>query len=154
MNIHFVCAGNTNRSRMAEAYLNSKKLSNVTASSSGIRAEDNLNGPICSYSKHILEENNIINFTSPTWTQCTKEVISAVDIVIFMQREYVDYVQKELKISPLHYEIWNIPDVPVRDTLPGEQVDVTLETERLAYDEKIYTMIVEKVDDLVSRLKF
>ena len=152
MNIHFVCAGNTNRSRMAEAYLNSKKIPNVTASSSGIRAEDNLNGPICSYSKHILEENNIINFTSSTWTQCSNKIISTADIVIFMQPEYLEYVQKELKISPLHYEIWNIPDVPVRDTPLGEQVDVTLETERLAYDEKIYGMIVEKVDDLIHRL--
>ncbi len=153
MNIHFVCAGNTNRSRMAEAYLNSKKILNINGTSSGIRAEDNLNGRICSYSKHILEENNIINFTSSTWTQCNSEIIEAADVVIFMQSEYLEYVQKELKISPLHYEIWNIPDVPIRDTAPGEQVDLTLEAERLAYDEKIYKMIVEKVDDLVHRIE-
>lgn len=42
--IHFVCRGNNFRSRLAEAYLNSKKLPGIKVISSGIEAEKMIAG--------------------------------------------------------------------------------------------------------------
>jgi protein-tyrosine-phosphatase len=73
--VHFICSGNTNRSRLAEAYFNSKRISGITTTSSGIYADNNSNGDICEYSLKILEENHILQYTAKSWTKTSREVL-------------------------------------------------------------------------------
>ena len=56
MVLHLVCRGNTHRSRLAEAYANSRTLDvdEITILSSGIEADFDLNGPIMPFVKVLL----------------------------------------------------------------------------------------------------
>ena len=117
MKIHFVCSGNTFRSRLAEAYTKSKNIPGLEVSSSGIYAHENRNGAICSYTADILEEEDLFKYASIHWTQSTKEIIDQQDMVIFMDQEHYDFCRGELKCELDNYEIWNIVDMPEELTL-------------------------------------
>ena len=112
MKIHFVCRGNTFRSRLAEAYLKSKKIPSLTVSSSGIEAKRNLNGAIGGYTVDLLEEEGLEKYASLHWIQSTKEIIENQDVVIFMSAKQYDFCRAELGCDLKAYEIWSIADMP------------------------------------------
>lgn len=148
MKIHFVCSGNTNRSRMAEAYMNSKQIPGVTATSSGIHADDNLNGDICWYTKIILDEADLWQYTFPTWTKTTSELLAANDLIIFMQEEHSNFVQRKLRYIPPQFEIWNVSDV----IGAGFFQTARSKARMLQKDREIFEKIKEKVNSLADRL--
>ncbi len=148
MKVHFVCSGNTNRSRMAEAYFNSKQIAGVSATSSGIHAAENHNGEISWYAKQILEEAGIFNYTAQSWTQTSLELLKKQDVVIFIQAEHNDFVQKKLHYSPAKFEVWDIPDI--QGTLFFETSKS--KARKLHDDKEIFEKIKEKVDILVKTL--
>ena len=149
MKIHFICSGNTNRSRMAEAYLNSKKIPWLTATSSGIHADNNLNGPISDYAKKALEEDGLLIYAKKSWQKTTKEILSKVDIAVFMEQKYFDFVKNELNYVPPHYVIWNVNDVPTDLNGDSEMV----KQEKTLADENIFNIIKKQVDQLIIDLK-
>ena len=65
MVIHFVCRGNTHRSRLAEAYTKSltQEIEDVTILSSGIEADRDLSGPIVPFVKLSLENDNLLRIS-------------------------------------------------------------------------------------------
>lgn len=148
MKVHFVCSGNTNRSRMAEAYFNSKQIIGVSATSSGIYAAENHNEKICWYAKQILDEAGIFNYTAQSWTQTTSELLKKQDVVIFMQEEHCNFVQKKLEYTAQEFEVWGIPDI--KGTLFFETS--RSKSRKLHDDKEIFEKIKEKVDILVKRL--
>ncbi len=111
MKIHFVCNGNTFRSRLAEAYLISKDVKGNNVSSSGIEASRNLDGPICRYTEKILLKNDLLKYASKIWTLTTKEILDEQDLIIFMTKKQFLYCTKTLGYNGKNYEIWNIQDV-------------------------------------------
>ena len=148
MLIHFVCSGNTNRSRMAEAYLNSKQIPGIEVSSSGIYASHNLNGALSEYARFVLAEAGILSFTSEQWQETTRELLEGVDVVVFMDQKHYDFCVNELNYVPKKYYIWNILDVeynPAGDN--REQMN-----EKIIEDEEIYTSITKKVDELIKEV--
>jgi protein-tyrosine-phosphatase len=84
MNVHFVCVGNSYRSRLAEAVLNALAISGMRATSSGTHASDNENGPISWYGARLLKNHGLIPFMSPSWTQTTPSMLAAAGLVVFM----------------------------------------------------------------------
>lgn len=140
MKIHFVCSGNSFRSRMAEAYLNSKMVSSLVVSSSGIEATKNLNGPISWYAARVIKDNELIGFMANFWTQTTREIIQQNDLIIFMEEEHHLFC-KEFLIPDQKYEIWNVPDVNGADD-PGLERDI----ENIKESERIFELIKQKVD--------
>ena len=112
MTIHFVCRGNTHRSRLAEAYAKSLVQDNPTFHiiSSGIEAARNLNGSIMPFVKHLLEENDLLRFTGPTWTQTTQKLVDDSNVIIFMNDDVYKDASKFLKIPSEKSQIWQIPD--------------------------------------------
>ncbi len=112
MKIHFVCTGNTFRSRLAEAYLKSKNIPGLTVSSSGIEAKRNLNGAIGGYTVDLLEEEGLEKYASLHWIQSTKEIIENQDELIFMSVKQYDFCCEELGCDLKAYEIWYIADMP------------------------------------------
>lgn len=112
MKIHFVCSGNTFRSRLAEAYLKSRNIPSLLVSSSGIRAQANFNGPICRYTAELLQDKGLTEYASPHWTQSTKEIIVSQDVLIFMGPEHYEFCKNDLGCNLNNHEIWNIDDMP------------------------------------------
>lgn len=108
----FVCMGNTFRSRLAEAYLKSKNISGLIVSSSGIEAEKNLNGPVCTYTVLILKKYGLLQYLSKTWRVTNKEEIENQDFVVFMDTVEYEFCLNKLHCNIINYETWNIPDVP------------------------------------------
>ena len=151
MIIHFICRGNSYRSRLAEAYLNSKNSSGLKSISSGIIASRNGSGPISWYAQRIIENEKLVPFESLSWQQTTKEILKQGDFTIFMQQEPYDYCRNRLGFTQKNYEIWDIQDMyefmsPHTDRRP------TTEKDKIKASEETYKIIKRKIDDLINRL--
>jgi protein-tyrosine-phosphatase len=150
MIIHFICGGNTYRSRLAEAYLNSKHLSNIKSISSGVRATPNESGPISWYAQRILQNEKLVPFESFSWQQTTKEILKKGDFTIFMLQEPYDYCRYKLGFTQKNYEIWDIKDLDEFLLSSTQSVSAT-ETEKIKASEETFTTIKQKIDDLIKR---
>lgn len=151
MKVHFVCTGNAYRSRLAEAYFNSKQLPGFTASSSGIRANYHrpANGPISEYAKVLLEKDGILRFTTVDVTQTTLDILEEQDYFVFMRQIHYDFCVGTLKFKPKQYEIWEIKDV--NEVLPEEEYTNDKDkVNRLA--EETYLIIKNKTEKLIEKL--
>ncbi len=98
IHVHFVCTGNVYRSRLAEAYLRSKKLPNVDTSSSGIKAQEGRNGPITWYAS-IIKRNQLVEHLKNYWTQTTPQMLYEADIVVFMTDEQYHYAKNTFSLQ-------------------------------------------------------
>jgi protein-tyrosine-phosphatase len=143
MIVHFVCRGNTFRSRLAEAYFNSLKLPGYLATSSGIEASRDLDGAICFYTKEIANEHGLADFLSEHWIQASKELLEKADIVVFIDHTVEEQSLRELKPELARAVAWNLYDV---DPLSEKTVKT-----RTAND--IFALIKQKTDELVATLK-
>lgn len=143
MKTHFVCRGNTYRSRLAEAYYNSLQLLNASAVSSGIEATDNLNGPITVYAARILAAHGLTSYGKATWTQSTKENLEESDVVVFMNEDV--YIECRDKIKPVlqKFYVWSVEDVNPRG-LDADTVE--------SLTNATFTEIVEEVSNLVRMM--
>jgi protein-tyrosine-phosphatase len=112
MVIHFICRGNTHRSRLAEAYAGSStaRISGVAVVSSGIEADRDLNGPIVPFVKRTLENDNLLQFTGPTWTQTTQPMIDGSDVLIFMSDDVFEDAIERFHVPLERSQRWQIPD--------------------------------------------
>lgn len=143
MNIHFVCTGNVFRSRLAESYLNSKKIPNIKISSSGILAMEDKNGPITWYAQRIIEEQKLVQGEKLIWTQTTKEILEAQDLVIFMQKMHYDTCVAKFGFKGKNYEIWDVTDVD-GNLIPNDN-------ETIQRSELMFTKIKANIEDLIAR---
>jgi protein-tyrosine-phosphatase len=150
--IHFVCTGNAYRSRLAEAYLRSKKLPNVNVSSSGIQAKEfyHKNGPISWYAARLIKRHDLIPHTKRDSTQTSLKHLNNADIVVFMTDMHYTYAKTKLKYHKNTFEIWNIGDIDDADFFGTERDSDMM---RIQHSEKTFKQIKEKVDSLVKRLK-
>src|SRR5271165_5375077 len=112
MVIHFICRGNTHRSRLAEAYAKSstQDIQDVTVLSSGIEADHDLNGPIVPFVKLLLQNENLLQFTGTTWTQTTQSMIDVSDVLIFMSDDVYEDAIKRFDIPLAMSQTWQILD--------------------------------------------
>ncbi|HLZ72000.1 MAG TPA: hypothetical protein VKV26_19010 [Dehalococcoidia bacterium] len=151
MHVHFVCMGNVYRSRLAEALLNSQRLVGVRASSSGIRAAENLNGPISWYALRLLKRGGLIPFMSPVWTQTTPDLLAAADLVMFMEAAVREACAASLLLPGGACEVWDVPDVG--DTrFPEQQAASDDERRIMAITEATFTRLQAEVAALGRRL--
>ncbi len=152
MTIHFVCTANMYRSRLAEAYLRSKKIPGLFVSSSGIAADVHARQQVSWYTEHLLTEAGILSFESRVCTEVTAEILATQDLVIFMEPEHLTYAQKNFGFTGTNFEVWNVPDVTCGTEVPPEIIT----PEEIAcrnLTEVTMQTIREKVDDLVKRLE-
>lgn len=149
MNIHFVCTGNVYRSRLAEAYLNSKQLPNIEATSSGVLAAINydFHGPIYWAAMRLIEQYHLAPFMSPMSTQTTLELLHNADLIIFMKGNHHEFSKRQLGFLKENFEVWDIPDL---DDLP-EYYSMT-DAKMLDATEQTFTLIRKEVDKLSKRL--
>lgn len=150
MKIHFVCTGNTFRSRLAENYLKSKKIKNLEVSSSGIKASNNVNGVISWYAQRIMKKEGIIPENPKSWQETTKEILDDQDLVVFIKKEHYDFCKNKLGFNSDNYEVWDIPDITV-SVLKTEELDD--DVREIKKSELIFNKIKDRVNSLISRLK-
>jgi protein-tyrosine-phosphatase len=144
MTIHFVCYGNVYRSRLAEAYFNSKKITNVTSISSGIVASINENRPISWLTQRLFEVYKLVPFEKSNWTQTTKQLLDSADLTIFFDKIYFEFCVENFDFHSENYEIWDIKDLDENIKEYEEKMRTTEET---------FILIRQKVDDLIERKK-
>jgi protein-tyrosine-phosphatase len=151
MIVHFVCEGNVFRSRLAEAYLRSKRVPNLTVFSSGIIADLNSRGPISWLAQRIIQLNNLVPFGSANWQKTTKELLEKGDLTIFMTKKIYDFCVQNLGYGSPNYQIWDIDDLS-KEELEDNEKSTEGEQKAIEFTERVYQSLKDKIDNLVADL--
>ncbi len=107
-NIHFVCRGNTFRSRIAETIVNTKKLKNFQATSSGIEADTDI--IISPWAGKVLGVNHL----TPTIQKPHKTDVSSLgktDVIVVMSKDVLKDAEYLHDFNPI---VWDVADIDSR----------------------------------------
>ena len=145
MIIHFICRGNAFRSIIAEAYLNSLKIKDLSVLSSGTAAivhkARNLANHIMTLD--LLEEHGIREFAKSGYgDQLTQSRLDKADITVCMNQRVYDECL-ECVTFPASPRVWYVADIGE----PGRISDIELE--RQLYRAEAYQEIARNVERLV-----
>jgi protein-tyrosine-phosphatase len=146
MIIHFICRGNAFRSIIAEAYVNSLALKDLSVLSSGTAATLYKPRNLANHrmTLELLEEHGIRGFAKIGYgDQLTQSRLDKADITVCMNQRVYDECLHCVAFchSP---RVWSVADIGE----PGRISDV--ESERQLYREEAYKEIVRNVECLVS----
>lgn len=143
--IHFICNGNTFRSRLAEAYFNSLNIKNYKAESSGIKANENWNGPITWLAMKIIKENNLVSYMSYSWKQTNLDVLKRCNMVVYFENTHKKYCNEVVGYRSHNEIVLNIVDLDIA----GLNDDL----QKIMLAEQVYQKIRDKIDiDIIKAL--
>jgi protein-tyrosine-phosphatase len=148
MIIHFICRGNSFRSIIAEAYLNSLEFENLEAVSSGTSAAADRARNMAAYTATlgILAKNGIREFAKAGYgAQLTRSRLAGADVVVCMNQRVHDECQR-LVTLPASTRIWSVADIGE----PGRIADA--EPGKTLCREEAYHEIVAGVSQLISEI--
>ena len=145
MIIHFICRGNSFRSVIAEAYLNSLGIENSGVLSSGTTGASDKASNLACYrmTLELLEQHGIRGFAKAGYgDQLTQARLEKAHITVCMNRRvYAECLQ--IVTFPASPRIWSVADVGE----PGRIAHT--ESESARYREEAYQEIVRNVDRLL-----
>jgi isopentenyl-diphosphate delta-isomerase len=148
MIVMFVCAGNTYRGRLAEAYLKSLAIPGVVVESAGVSVDDKINGRINDYTKQLQVEFGLEPYSKLTWDSLKQSRLNRADIVICMNRSVYQSAEAAGFKLPLRTFIWSITDV---SNLVAQGTTVDAKIPHVA--RQTYLRIIEQVNDLTTYLR-
>jgi len=146
MIIHFICRGNSFRSIIAEAYLNSLGLTDSRALSSGTVAAVDKASNLLYYRRtlDLLEKHGVRQFAKDGYgDQLTQSRLESAHITVCLNQRVYDECLRCVTF-PVSPRIWSAADI-------GEPGRVyRTESERELYREDAYQEIVRNVDRLIQ----
>jgi len=146
MIIHFICRGNSFRSIIAEAYLNSLDIKDSRVLSSGTTAAADKARNLAYYrmTLDLLEKHGIREFAKGGYgDQLTQSRLEEADITVCMNQRVYDECLRCVAF-PASPRIWSVADI-------GEPGRISKDVpERELYREDAYQEIISNVELLVS----
>jgi protein-tyrosine-phosphatase len=144
--VHFVCRGNAFRSILAEAYLNSLRISDWTALSSGTVAAQDKDRNLAHYGMtlQLLEQHGIRDFAKAGYgEQLTQSLLDQADVTVCLNQRVYDECLGRVAFRAVP-RIWSVADL-------GEPGRISaVEAQRQAYREAVYQEITARVDQLAA----
>jgi protein-tyrosine-phosphatase len=144
--IHFICRGNSFRSIIAEAYLNSLEIKDSRVLSSGTTAALDKARNLAYYGMtlDLLEKHGIREFAKDGYgDQLTQSRLEEADITVCMNQRVYDECLRCVAF-PASPRIWSVADI-------GEPGRISNDvSERELYREDAYQEIISNVELLVS----
>jgi protein-tyrosine-phosphatase len=148
MIIHFICRGNSFRSIIAEAYLNSLGIKESSVISSGTIAALDKEKNFTHYrmTLDLLDAHGIRDFAKDGYgDQLTQSRVEKGDLTVCMNHRVYDECLRQVSF-PERPHIWSVADV-------GEPGRIAHnEAENLRYREEAYQEITANVDRLILEL--
>lgn len=143
MKIHFICTGNIYRSRLAEAYCNSRGIPGLRASSSGTGAGVNGDAAISPYAAELLSRHGLASYAAARWQRTTADLVGSSDVLVFMESEHHRFCAQWIEPLRQRIEIWEVEDVG-----PMDPAEIPAKVERT------FATIRQRTDALLGILGF
>jgi protein-tyrosine-phosphatase/8-oxo-dGTP pyrophosphatase MutT (NUDIX family) len=109
--IHFVCRGNTYRSRLAAAYMASLLDDRFVVTSSGIGTHLAPTLTSEAYTKATAKAHALRHGIAAHKTQTTDALLGAADVVVFMNKDVYDEALKDYDFDVRKVLVWHVKDM-------------------------------------------
>ena len=139
--VHFVCRGNTYRSRLAAAYFTELVGDQFKVTSSGINTHRAIVKTAEKYTKAVAKLYKLKHGIDAPKTQTTNVLLGEADVIVFMNKDVYDDARKEYEFDIRKSLVWHVADV-----------DPELKRRKQAEDgEKALDAIAEQTFKLIAR---
>jgi protein-tyrosine-phosphatase/8-oxo-dGTP pyrophosphatase MutT (NUDIX family) len=109
--IHFVCRGNTYRSRLAAAYMATLLGDRYVVSSSGVGTQRTKIRTSEGYTKAIAKRHHLTHGITTAKTQTTDALLAAADVIVFMNKDVYNEALRKFQFDTRKALVWHIPDI-------------------------------------------